>query len=64
MMTMLNKDRIALRINEDDQARIERIEKQIAEHNPAWAKQGISVAGVIRHCLMACDPREASDDEE
>ena len=56
-------NRFEIRLSEDDQARIERIEKQIAKHNPAWAKQGISVAGVIRHCLMACDPGEASDDE-
>ena len=57
-------NRFEIRLSEDDQARIERIEKQIAEHNPAWAKEGISVAGVIRHCLMACDPREEDDDEE
>ena len=57
---MASQDRVTLRIGKEDQARIERIRQQIAEHNPAWAKEGISVAGVIRHCLMACDPREQS----
>ena len=56
--------RFEIRFSEEDQARIERIEKQIAEQNPEWAKQGISVAGLIRHCLRACDPGEAVDDEE
>ena len=53
-------NRFEIRFSEEDQARIERIRQQIAEHNLAWVKQGISTAGVIRHCLRACDPKEKS----
>ena len=52
--------RFEIRFNEDDQARIERIRVQISEHNPEWAKNGITEAGLIRYCLMACDPEEKS----
>ena len=52
--------RFEIRLNEDDQARLKRIRQKIIDRNEFLALHGISVADVVRHCLMACDPREKS----
>ena len=57
----MGSTRFEMRLSERDLRMIERIRRSIAKHNPDWAKEGISKAGAVRHCLMACDPENEDD---
>ena len=48
-------DTITIRLRPEDRECVDRITQRIAERNPEWDEQGITVSGVIRHCLAACD---------
>ena len=53
--------RFEMRLSEEDQAMLRRVKSLIAAQNPNWAKHGISTAGALRYCLMACDPENSDD---